>query len=235
MNATISDPRLPGTTATGKIVSYELKGEKGKFIGHVEIGCAVGYGGHVSADPGTPEYASSGYMQPGYQKYDGALIVVSETDGDINYTPPGNYPFDDGLVFPLTLRQVSDDGGIISGNLEDQAAAIKSGIGASQLEANESMNGINLIRQSATGQMSYDWTTYTVQQFNTPVSAAWALAESKRALSQWDVPRMMENNPITWTMELKNIQNGPFNGSYALHISMLEIKQGINLEASSSL
>ena len=62
-NATVYDPRLPGGVATGKIISYGFTAKDGEMLGHVEIGCAVGYGGSISAITGTPVYASAGYVQ----------------------------------------------------------------------------------------------------------------------------------------------------------------------------
>ena len=237
MNASIRDPRLPGATATGKITSYELKGgSDGKFIGHVEIGCAVGYGGHVSSDPGTPEYAAPGYMQPGYQKYDN-VIVAPTRESDISYTPPGFSPFDDGLSFPLSLDQVADFSsvggvrkyGTFSGSLDQQTAAINAAIPATIYLANDVAAG-NYIVKYKPNLWGYDLT-----RFDTATDAVWSFEEMKRLWTAQAIPFAMESNPIAWTMELKNIQNGPFNGSYSVETSMLEVPQGINLEAASSV
>ena len=100
-NATVYDPRLPGGVATGKIISYGFTAKDGEMLGHVEIGCAVGYGGSISAITGTPVYASAGYVQSGYQQMEGGVYTLSEED--IGYTPPSYAPFDDGLIFPLQL------------------------------------------------------------------------------------------------------------------------------------
>ena len=110
-NATVYDPRLPGGVATGKIISYGFTAKDGEMLGHVEIGCAVGYGGSISAITGTSVYASAGYMQSDYQQMEGSVYTLSEED--IGYTPPSYAPFDDGLIFPL--NNLPCDGGVFSG------------------------------------------------------------------------------------------------------------------------
>jgi hypothetical protein len=100
MNAKLTDHRLPGGSAIGKIVGYSFELADGKLIGSVTIGCAIGHGGATVAAPGVPTYVIEGYVDPGYQYYDGATIVVGA--GFIGYTPPAANPNDDGLSFPLT-------------------------------------------------------------------------------------------------------------------------------------
>ncbi len=100
-NARVFDPRLPGGNALGKIVKYgfSAEGDTGKLIGTVTIGCAIGFGGSVVEIGGTPTYADEGYVDLGYQFYQGQIEVLPA--GDIGYTVPIDTPNDDGLVFPL--------------------------------------------------------------------------------------------------------------------------------------
>lgn len=104
MNAQVSDTRLPGGVATGKIISYAFgcNGDTGECIGKVVIGCAIGYGQAVDGSVGDPSYVDAGYVNTGYQFYTNQITVLPA--GDIGYTVPGGVPNDDGLVFPL--RQV---------------------------------------------------------------------------------------------------------------------------------
>ena len=79
MNGSISDPRLPGGAASGKVVSYKIEahGDTGVLKGSVVLGCSIGtanqFGGRAAArdtpDPGMPSYAQEGYVQTGYQQY----------------------------------------------------------------------------------------------------------------------------------------------------------------------
>jgi hypothetical protein len=105
MNARFNDIRLPGGTASGKVIGYKLlvNGDDGKVIGQVTLGCTIGkesLGGAVLlagpvTDPGIPTYvgvagASNGYVQPGYQQYESSNTLL--TPGDPNYVPPGTAP-----------------------------------------------------------------------------------------------------------------------------------------------
>jgi hypothetical protein len=88
-NARLFDPRLPGGKALGKIVDYsfEANGDSGTLIGHVTIGCAIGYGDYTIINPtdGTPVYVEPDYFD-GVQQYpDATLLVASE---DFGYSPP---------------------------------------------------------------------------------------------------------------------------------------------------
>jgi hypothetical protein len=235
MNAQVYDHRLPGGQASGKVVKYSMKadGHTGVLMGHVEIGCAVGYNGTVSSVAGTPEYTNgTGYMQPGYQKYDGGTVVPT-IESDIGYTPPAFYPFDDGLVFPLNLDQVTSRGiggvyGKLSGNTAEQAAAITTGFLPTQYLANVTESGPPIDINPVTHALSYDTAAYNGN------GTVWELLNIRKVWTAEAVPAQMQTHPITWTMDIKSVQNGPFNGSYSVAITPLEVPQGIDLEAASS-
>lgn len=97
-SATLTDDRLPGGTATGKIISYSLSidGDTGEAKCAVTIGCTIGTGETVAAVEGTPTYVETGYVDSGYQVYTGKVIeaVAAEvTYNDYVDTPLG----DDGI------------------------------------------------------------------------------------------------------------------------------------------
>src|SRR5262249_11543436 len=100
-NAQLFDDRLPGGQALGKITSYEFHcdADSGEQTGSVTMACAVGYGGAIGADDGTPAYVDDGYVDAGYQFYDGQVVVVG--GDDVGYTVPVASRNDDGLVLPL--------------------------------------------------------------------------------------------------------------------------------------
>lgn len=222
-NATLFDPRLPGGAATGKVTSYSLiGGGDGRFYGKVEIGCAVGFGDSIVEITGTPEYASPGYAQVGYQVYDGAM--TDPGSGDTTYSPPVFVPFDDGLQFPLQWADVSD-GGLISGSLAEQAAAIEKSFVAARTLA-----WLNNVGGSITTSQNPSSTT-TGQNPQT----AWQITREQLSLVSQNTPYIMAANPISWTCLLKPCSgNGPFNGAYSITVSPLTVPQGINLEAPSS-
>lgn len=222
-NATLFDPRLPGGAATGKVTSYSLSASgDGKLLAHIEIGCSVGFGDSVVEITGTPEYAAPGYMQVGYQIYDGAMVVHGS--GDTSYTPPTFAGFDDGLNFPLRWQDVSD-GGRFSGTLAGQKAAI---------EASFAVARHLMYLQSWGGSISGGTTANTSVSGVAP-DQAWKLEREQLALVSTNTPFVMNANPISWSCLLKPCEgNGPFGGAYFIDVSPLVVPQGINLEALSS-
>ena len=220
-NATLFDPRLPGAAATGKVTSYTLTcSGDGTLKGKVEIGCAIGFGNSISEITGTPEYVSGGYVQVGYQIYDGA--TQAHGSGDTTFSLPINGEFDDGLQFPLRWADISD-GGVQSGTLADQAAAItKSFVAARQLQfLNQAGGSIGTGGNNQVGGV--------------PPNVAWQITREQLALLSQNTPYVMAANPISWSCLLKPCAgNGPFGGSYAITVSPLVVPQGINLEAASS-
>jgi hypothetical protein len=211
-NATILDGRIPGGAATGKITSYALTGSRdGKLIGHIEIGCSVGFGNSVPDVTGTPEYTSAtGYMQAGYQLYDGGQSSIA--DGDIAYTRPTFRPFDDGMAFPLQSFP-----GIVKISTPDQVAAVEKAIKEQSerlLRANQIPFGGNPGKGTA--------------QFLEGRTVGGFLAETN------PVEYALSATPVTAEIIIHPTTNGPFNGNIVVRCSTLEIPQGINLSAGSS-
>jgi hypothetical protein len=103
-NATLTDDRLPGGVATGKIISYFLtcSGDDGTLFGGCTIGCAIGRDGTVTAVTGTPTWVEDGWVDTGWQAYDGQTTALGS--GDVAYELPAIEP--NGLIYPLTKDQV---------------------------------------------------------------------------------------------------------------------------------
>lgn len=83
-SGTISDPRLPGGTATGKIKSYVIygDGDTGEVGCAVTLGCTPGYGETVTPVGGTPVYTAEDYATS-YQVFTGGTrTVVVDGNGD---------------------------------------------------------------------------------------------------------------------------------------------------------
>ncbi|MGR9317281.1 hypothetical protein ACU8LZ_12620 [Rhizobium leguminosarum] len=119
----VEDQRLPGGAATGKIISYSLSmdGDSGEALASFVIGCSVGKGNPISAATGTPVYVEDGYVETGWQRYEGASssVVSGEvTVFDYSDIPPN----DDGLDFDhLTEAQVIDAITVINGETDQRA------------------------------------------------------------------------------------------------------------------
>jgi len=94
-NATITDPRLPGGFAAGKIIKYRasIDGGTGVALCSITIGCCIGTDEVLTADPGNPNYVEEGYVEDGYQTYSNKIILLP--DGDVSYTDYDNVTSDD--------------------------------------------------------------------------------------------------------------------------------------------
>ena len=99
MNATVTDSRLPGGTATGKVIAYTLRaGGDGTRLAEVTIGCTIGTGTTRAADAGVPAYAEDGYADAGWQLRAGETIVA--IPGEVTYPDLTETPIaDDGIDF----------------------------------------------------------------------------------------------------------------------------------------
>ena len=65
--------------------------------------------------------------------------------------------------------------------------------------------------------------------------AAWWV-EQERLLNQpATLPYVMEANPVSYELLIDPVQNGPFTAAYNVGVTALEVPQGINLQAPSSL
>jgi len=97
-NVVITDYRLPGGLAGGKVKSYRLSadGESGQFLCGITMGCTIGKGNTVTALPGNPTYCE-GYVE-GYRIYKDAFIMP--VVGEVLYESiEGLGATDDGIDF----------------------------------------------------------------------------------------------------------------------------------------
>ena len=214
VDARIQDPRIPGGTATGKVIAYELHMDPGgKWFGKVEVGCSIGYAGTVNADAGTGDYASSGYMQSGYQQVVSSIVTPTD-NSDIGYTPPAFLAFDDGIQFPITEAKEVNAGDGLSNTAAAQAAAIECACPVS----------------ATLSQMENPIFPGTGISFN----GAWAIETAQRVMNSGTIQYIMQSCAVSYEAFIRPVTNGPFNGSYNIHTTPLEFPKGINLEASSS-
>jgi hypothetical protein len=79
----LTDYRLPGGAALGKIKHYAIVIDDQGARGELTLACCIGRGSTVTEDPGVGDYAGSGYMQTGYQRMSGAQLSVVE--GELVY------------------------------------------------------------------------------------------------------------------------------------------------------
>lgn len=126
-NAIITDPRLPGGQAAGKVIGYgfSANGDSGLLLGHIVIGCALGGGSTLAAiNDGDPLYVEDGYVANGYQQRSGAEVE----------------PFTDELRYSdYDLVEINDDG--VDFLAMDDEQAVESIVVTNGLTAQESVLG----------------------------------------------------------------------------------------------
>lgn len=81
-SATVHHPKLPGGSATGKIVSYSfgVDGSNGDESGEITIMCLVGKDTSLSATAGTPTWSSADHVGPDWQQFTGRVAYESGID-----------------------------------------------------------------------------------------------------------------------------------------------------------
>ena len=131
---TLTDTRLGGGVATGKLTTLEhaCDGNTGRETCHAQVGCAVGKDNVISGSDGNPTYIN-GYVQ-GYRAFTDSVVVVGD-NSDVGYTPLVFAPNDDGLVFPLDFGQVVISSGV-KGSIVDQELAVVSVLNSMRTAAN---------------------------------------------------------------------------------------------------
>lgn len=99
-NVVLTDYRLPGRIAGGKIKSYSLSadGDSGALTCQIIIGCCVGRGNTVAPVDGDPTYCNEDYVESDYQVYTGRFVMPI-TGSVIYESIEGLPPNDDGIDF----------------------------------------------------------------------------------------------------------------------------------------
>lgn len=125
-SAFLSEPRIG--EALGKIIGYsiELDGADGAIKCKVSMGCAIGYGGTVTATEGTPTYCTIDYCGPDYQVFTGRTVMFP-ADTSVAYSPPIAAPNDDGIDFlsALTVADVLERPLVVENGPDEQKAALQ--------------------------------------------------------------------------------------------------------------
>lgn len=97
-SAVLTDERLPGGIAGGKIKSISLSANgEGVFNAAMVMGCTIGRGGTIEATAGTPTYVETGYVTKPYQVHDNEFVMP--VAGEVAYQsilglPPNDDGFD---------------------------------------------------------------------------------------------------------------------------------------------
>lgn len=208
-NAVLYDARLPGGVVSGKIIKYTFSWNKdnpGQARGTVTIGSTIGRGNELVAVTGTPVYVDDGYVDVGYQQYEGATILLPGA-GDVGYSPPLDAANDDGLVFPLTRAQVVD-----ADQTHGTASAQEPGI----------QNAMAAASQAATiGQIQPTNAQQSIQ-----------IQQQVNALGRNTVEQALKLNPVWHELIVRGVQGGPFNVDYSIDVTDVMVPRQVDTEAS---
>jgi hypothetical protein len=213
-NASIEDSRLPGGTALGKVVGYEMtgSGDGGNFIGKVTIGSAVGHGNPLVTAAGTPDYVNDGYVQPGYQHYSGTLLAA--VTNDMAFTPLAYEAT--GLQLPISKDQI-----LVRHEWNDagQAAAAQT----AAIAATHSMRQLGPYVGS---------TTFGAGAQGPPADLLAYVAAKANASASID--QAIRDTPAWLEIELAPVQNISTSVEYDANVSPLVIPMQIDLSAAST-
>lgn len=125
-NSVLTDHRLPGGVAGGKLTSYSFGVSDGTASFALTVGAVIGKDGTQAEVEGSPDYADDIYVDSGYQSRTGAYALPFDEE-DVAFESQKNVePNDDGIDF---LRNIAGHGitiGLINGNgdTETQADAL---------------------------------------------------------------------------------------------------------------
>ena len=217
-SATIEERRLPGGEATGKIIAYsmEVDGSNLSMRGNVTIGCSIGAGTEVEAVEGDPVYAAAGYAAPGWQQYEGAIIVLPDVE-DMAYTPPVARTIDDGLVFPLTKS---------TGILRQQV------VGTVQAQYTAALDAIEETSTNLTGFGNFPLGG-TASNFTQSISGQQEAGEAFAKANADAIAQTAADHPYYYELQFPNVTNGPFNQNYSIAVTPATLPRQIDLEAGA--
>ncbi len=208
-NVVLTDARMPGGTASGKITEYSLSldGDTGEAVCAISFGCTPGHGGVVTEVAGEPAYVDDDYVDADYQQHTGQLVMPFA--GEVLYTPiEGQPPNDDGInFFNMDVNDVVKSLTISNTAAEQEAQFPFHGPASTQFPLG-TWSQYYLVNVAGTVGFRPDYD---------PVNAISALNEAKTVVN----------------LTLKPLAGGPFATDYVLDVSDLAVPNLIDLEASS--
>lgn len=154
LSASITDPRIPGGSASGKIIGYGFScdGDTGTLTGSVRVGCSIGEGNSVAALAGNPVYVVDGVLEDGIQQRDGQTVMPIA--GAVTYQTLLDGPADDGVdFFNMTPGNVIESF-VVNNGVAVQAAALNQSfrdITAATEALNAVFTNVDLILVPVTG------------------------------------------------------------------------------------
>lgn len=220
MNAAITDPRLPGGAAAGKVISYKLTrdGDSGATLAEVTIGCTIGNANVITTTAnGTAVYVDGVFNQGEVQVWAGQTTSISATGNDIGYDPPVETVVDDGISFP-----VMGYGDVIlnsvwhGANTEfAQAQAIYNAqVSAAVSNAIASSKSVSNAVSSISGGVT------NAAELQAAVVAAVATS-------------VYQGTYLWYELSLRNLTGGPYGAGYVVNTTLLALPKTLDLSSPS--
>lgn len=224
MSAMIEDPRLPGASVLGKVVEYSFSGDgdDGEFVGAVTINCAVGNGSPILlreraeigtravTSEGTPVYVEVGYVELGYQHYEGRMITAAT--GDTSFEELAFEAV--GIQLPVTQDQI-----LVRHEYHDAGLATPSSSVA------------EILRTGAAQLRNFPKPEPIGQPIESPPPALLAYSRMEVELNN-ALSVAMTENPSWVEMEFKPVQRIATSLNYTAGVTPLVIPKQIDLGAS---
>jgi hypothetical protein len=212
---TLTDSRLPGGQAFGKVtgVEHTIVGDLGEELCRVIFGCTVGKDNVITPVSGTPVYVN-GYVA-GYQAVTGAVVLASGYS-NVGYTPPIFQVDDDTLVFPLDKAQI-----FVSERTVGDITAQEQGILAAHSIMASSAGLYGLPPVVAPGQSPMTG----VQPFNN---------NQLSVASSTAIDTQLALNSIFYELIIKPVNTGPFFAVYNVTLTLMTAPKCIDLAGAST-
>jgi hypothetical protein len=149
-SVSLTDRRLPGGAAVGKVKSYKLSfGTGGVMLGEFTIGCSIGTGAGIAPQAGVNAYVDNPYVDLGYQAVTGSQIAIGGTDEIAYQTLDDFVVSDDGLDLTHPNRNQMVNECIVTNGLIVQLGSMSQYQDSLMLERNLG-NPIEVMRELST-------------------------------------------------------------------------------------
>lgn len=216
---TLHDPRIAGGVALGKVKGCVLSvSDQGSATCEVTLACAAGLGDVLEAEAGEPTYVENGYVASGYQRMEGALILLPDST-DLAYAPPQYVANDDGITFPVTKSMVVLKD-IIHGSLEEQRDGVQDALESMKIAANTpEVDPLARSLPSPTPPGEFPTTPFNPNPVHEQAAAN-------------TISHQLQRVPIWVEYELKPVNGGPFHKVYNIAFSHLQIPKQIDLQTT---
>jgi hypothetical protein len=140
-------------------------------------------------------------------------------------------------VFPLDRNQIVVSEAV-RGSLDDQRTGIKSAFESARQAALITQYGGSPVLSNLAGSVGLPYIppALNLPQFDgtfSPTSRSVLVQRYAALAAQNSVAYQLSLNPVWYDLQLKPVNNGPFDNEYRVSVTALNVPRQINLEATS--